>query len=198
MEPGGGPCLQGKGVPRSRLRETDACIRQSREGMTVKRPEIPMTTGVRFLLAEKIPFTPLYYAFEEHGGTHRASAELGVDEHTVIKTLVFQTSERKPFLVLMHGDCEVSTKQLARTLEVRSVAPCDVATAQRLTGYTVGGISPFGTRNRLEVLAERTIFDLPEILINAGKRGFLVKVASADMDRALRPRRVDVRLPQAG
>lgn len=157
-----------------------------------------MTTGVRFLKAEKIPFTPYFYEYEEHGGTLRASTELGIDEHAVIKTLIFETIDHKPFIVLMHGDCEASTKQLARILNVRSVSPCDIATAQRLTGYTVGGISPFGTRTRLDVLAEQTIFDLPDVLINGGKRGFLVKIATGDIDRTLHPQKVGVGLPQSG
>ena len=164
----------------------------------MKSPEIPMTTGVRFLKAEKIPFTPHFYAYEEHGGTRRAAAELAVDEHMVVKTLVFETVDKRPFLVLMHGDREVSVKQLARALAVRSVAPCDVATAQRLTGYTVGGISPFGTRTQLDVVAERSIFDLAEVLINGGKRGFLVQLATADIDRALHPRKVTAGIVESG
>lgn len=154
--------------------------------------DIPVTTGVRFLRAQNVPFEPHLYAYEEHGGTARAALELGVDEHAVVKTLVFQTDARKPFLVLMHGDREVSTKQLARTLGVKAVIPCDVADAQRLTGYTVGGISPFGTRTTLPVMAEEGIFGLPRIYINGGKRGFLVAIAPADLDRALEPRHVSV------
>ena len=157
-----------------------------------------MTTGVRFLKSNRVTFTPYFYAFEEHGGTHRASDELGVDEHCVIKTLLFESNDRLPMIVLMHGDREVSAKQLARTLNVRSVAPCDVPTAQRLTGYTVGGISPFGTRTTLPVIAERTIFDLPEVFINGGKRGFLVKVASGEIDRVFHPMKVDVGLVEPG
>ena len=150
-----------------------------------------MTTGVRFLIAERVAFSPFFYTFKEHGGTHQAALELDVDEHFVIKTLVLQTDDHKPFFVLMHGDCEVSTKQLARALAVRSVLPSEVTTAQRLTGYTVGGISPFGTRSRLQVFAERTIFDLPEVYINGGKRGFLVKVATKDLERTLHPVIID-------
>ncbi len=155
-------------------------------------PDIPMTTGVRFLKSNGIAFTPHFYDYEEHGGTHRASVELGVEEHAVIKTLLFATSDRRPIIVLMHGDREVSTKQLARALDVRSVVPCDIPTAQRLTGYSVGGISPFGTRTTLPVVAERTIFDLPEVFINGGKRGFLVTIASAAIDRLFHPLKVDV------
>jgi Cys-tRNA(Pro) deacylase len=110
---------------------------------------------------------------------------LGVDEHAVIKTLVMETDSREPLIVLMHGDREVSTKELARTLRVKSVSPCDPAVAQRHTGYQVGGTSPFGTRKRLAVYAEKTIFDLPRIYINGGKRGFLVSIGPADLRLAL-------------
>ena len=157
-----------------------------------------MTTGVRFLKAEGVEFTPCFYAYEEHGGTRRASQELGVDEHAVIKTLLFQTVDRTPIVVLMHGDREVSTKQLARALNVRSVAPCEVSTAQRLTGYSVGGISPFGTRIALSIVAERTIFDLPEVFINGGKRGFLVKISTKEIDRVLRPMKVEIGIRDTG
>ncbi len=157
-----------------------------------------MTTGVRFLKSNGIVFTPHLYEYEEHGGTHRAAAELGVDEHCIIKTLLFETSERRPMIVLMHGDREVSAKQLARVLNVRSVAPCDIPTAQRLTGYSVGGISPFGTRSTLPVIAERTIFDLPEVFINGGKRGFLVKIVPGEIDRVFQPMKVDVGLVEPG
>ncbi len=151
-----------------------------------------MTTGVRMLKSEGITFTPHFYDYAEHGGTHRASMELRVDEHAVVKTLLFQSDDHRTFIVLMHGDREVSTKQLARVLGVRSVAPCDVATAQRLTGYTVGGISPFGTRTSMPIIAERTIFDLDEVFINGGKRGFLVKLAPAEIERVLHPMKVEV------
>lgn len=138
--------------------------------------EVPNSPAVRLLRARNIVFAPHFYDYKEHGGTTRASSELGVDEHSVIKTLVFQTDTKKHFLVLMHGDREVSTKQLARIIGTKTVVPADPATAQRVTGYMVGGISPFGTRNVLPVYAEETIFALPHILINGGKRGFLVGI----------------------
>ncbi len=156
------------------------------------RNEVPATNAVRFLREHGVEFIPRLYTYEEHGGTGRASAELGVDEHAVIKTLVFQTDSRKPLIVLMHGDKEVSARQLARLLGVKTVSPCDVQTAQRLTGYTVGGISPFGIRTRLPVYVEETIFTLPRILINGGKRGFLVEIVPSEIDRTLAPDRVAV------
>jgi len=140
---------------------------------------------VRLLREKKIAFEPHIYDYEERGGTARSAAELGVSEHRVIKTLVMETDSRDPLVVLMHGDCEVSTRELARTIGTRSVTPCDPAAAQKHTGYLVGGTSPLGTRKQLPVYAEKTIFELPEIYINGGKRGFLVSIAPADLRKAL-------------
>lgn len=138
--------------------------------------DYPVTPAVRWLREKRVEFTPHLYEYEERGGTRRSSAALGVEEHAVIKTLVMETEGRKPLIVLMHGDREVSTKNLARHLGVKSVKPCDPASAQRHTGYMVGGTSPFGTRSTLPVYVERSIFDLSSIYINGGKRGFLVRV----------------------
>ena len=145
----------------------------------------PVTPAVRLLREKKIAFEPHIYDYEERGGTARSAAELGVSEHRVIKTLVMETDSRDPLVVLMHGDCEVSTRELARTIGTRSVTPCDPAAAQKHTGYLVGGTSPLGTRKQLPVYAEKTIFELPEIYINGGKRGFLVSIAPADLRKAL-------------
>lgn len=145
----------------------------------------PVTPAVRVLRAYKIAFTPHIYSYEEHGGTKHSAEELGVDEHTVIKTLVMETDTREPLIVLMHGDRAVSTRELARTLGVKSVAPCDPVIAQKHTGYQVGGTSPFGTRKPLNVYAEKTIFELATIYINGGKRGFLVAIQPNDLRRAL-------------
>jgi Cys-tRNA(Pro) deacylase len=142
----------------------------------MSKTDYPITTGVRFLRDNNISFIPRPYDYELYGGTERASKELGVDEHIVIKTLVMETDSRHQLLVLMHGDCEVSTKNLARFLHEKQVLPASEATANRVTGYLVGGISPFGTRTVLPVYAEKTIFTLPKIIINGGKRGFLVEV----------------------
>jgi Cys-tRNA(Pro) deacylase len=138
--------------------------------------DYPVTPAVRMLREHKVEFAPHLYSYEERGGTRHSAHSLGVDEHAVVKTLVMETDARRALIVLMHGDCEVSTKQLARTLNVKSVQPCDPATAQKHTGYLVGGTSPFGTRARLPVYVERTIFELPRIYINGGKRGFLVEI----------------------
>jgi Cys-tRNA(Pro) deacylase len=136
----------------------------------------PVTPAVRMLRERRIDFEPHLYSYEERGGTRHSAEALGVDEHAVVKTLVMETETRKPLVVLMHGDREVSTKQLARAIGARSVQPCDPATAQKHTGYLVGGTSPFGTRTMMPVYAERTIFDLPKIYINGGKRGFLISI----------------------
>ncbi|MBA3239742.1 MAG: Cys-tRNA(Pro) deacylase [Acidobacteria bacterium] len=146
----------------------------------------PVTPAVRFLREKQVAFEPHLYDYEERGGTRRSAEELGVDEHAVVKTLVMETEARKALVVLMHGDREVSTKQLARTLGVKSVNPCDPQTAQKHTGYMVGGTSPFGTRARLPTYVERTIFLLPKIYINGGKRGFLVEIEPKDL-RILSP-----------
>jgi Cys-tRNA(Pro) deacylase len=138
--------------------------------------DYPVTPAVRLLREKKVEFEPHLYDYEEHGGTRHSAEELGVDEHTVVKTLVMETEAKRPLIVLMHGDREVSTKNLARHLGVKSVHPCDFAQAQKHTGYLIGGTSPFGTRIHMHVYAERTIFDLPKIYINGGKRGFLVSI----------------------
>lgn len=156
------------------------------------RIDYPVTPAVRELRDNTIPFVPHQYTFEEHGGTQASAIALGVPEHQVIKTLVMETDERKPLMVLMHGDCEVSTKTLARILGVKRVEPASSSDALKHTGYQFGGTSPFGTRNRLPVYAEKTIFDLPRIYINGGKRGFLVEIAPADIRRAITVMEVEV------
>jgi Cys-tRNA(Pro) deacylase len=138
--------------------------------------DYPVTPAVRLLREKKVEFVPHLYEYEERGGTRHSATALGVSEHAVVKTLVMETEAKKPLVILMHGDCEVSTKQLARHLGVKAVHPCDPAVAQKHTGYLVGGTSPFGTRARLPVYAERTIFELPKIYINGGKRGFLIEI----------------------
>jgi Cys-tRNA(Pro) deacylase len=156
--------------------------------------DYPMTRGVRALLEKKVAFVPHMYAYEEHGGTERAARSLGVDEHAVIKTLVMEPEGGKPFLVLMHGDRDVSTKALARALSVKAVGPCTIEKAERVTGYQVGGISPFGTRQPLPVIVEQTVMELNRIYINGGKRGFLVEIAPADLGRVVQVRGVAVAL----
>jgi Cys-tRNA(Pro) deacylase len=145
----------------------------------------PVTPAVRVLREKNVEFEPHLYDYVERGGTAHSAEALGVEEHAVVKTLLMETDERRPIIVLMHGDCEVSTKQLARTIGVKTVRACDPAAAQKHTGYMVGGTSPFGTRSRLPVYVERTIFELPKIYINGGKRGFLVSICPRELRRLL-------------
>ena len=138
--------------------------------------EYPITPAVRFLRANKIDFIPHLYDYVEKGGTRESAKQLGVDEHTVIKTLIFETNEKKPLIVLMHGDREVSAKNLARFLGVKSAETATPERAAKLTGYLFGGTSPFGTRTEIPVYVEHSIFELEKIYINGGKRGFLVEI----------------------
>ncbi len=140
------------------------------------RTKYPVTPAVRLLREKQVEFVPHLYAYAEKGGTEHAAAELDVAEHAIVKTLVMETDKRQALLILMHGDREVSTKRLARAIGARSVAPASAEAAQKVTGYMVGGISPFGTRAQLPVYAEKTIFALPKIYINGGKRGFLIEI----------------------
>jgi Cys-tRNA(Pro) deacylase len=147
----------------------------------------PITPAVRMLRAEGIPFTDHPYAYQEKGGTAVSARELGVDEHCVIKTLVMEDEDRSPLIVLMHGDLQVSTKELARIVGVKQITPCSPDTAQKHTGYLVGGTSPFGTRRSMPVYMEEGIARLERIYINGGKRGYLVAMAPQDMVRVLNP-----------
>lgn len=154
--------------------------------------DYPITPAVRLLREKKVEFEPHLYDYVEHGGTSHSAEALGVDEHTVVKTLVMEAESKRPFIVLMHGDREVSTKNLARHIGVKAVHPCDFAEAQKHTGYLVGGTSPFGTRTHLHVYAERTIFELPKIYINGGKRGFLVSLDPQVLKEVLHAEEVEV------
>jgi Cys-tRNA(Pro) deacylase len=149
------------------------------------------TQAIRALKEGHIPFVIHSYNYEEHGGTPVAARELGVDEHAVIKTLVFETDAREPLIVLMHGDKEVSAKNLARVRGVKTVSPCSPETANKHTGYLVGGISPFGTRKRLKIYMQKTIADLPKIYINAGRRGLLAEISPSELQRLLQPVLID-------
>ena len=157
---------------------------------------MPSTSAVLALRAAKVEFTPHFYDYEEKGGTAVSSRELGVDEHAVVKTLVMADDKAAPLIVLMHGDRKVSTKALARIIGVKSVEPCTPEAAQRHSGYRVGGTSPFGTRKKMPVYVERSILDLPEIFINGGSRGFLVRIAPAVLQRLLAAQPVDVAISQ--
>lgn len=147
----------------------------------------PVTPAIRVLRASGITFTDHLYTYEEKGGTAVSARELGVDEHCVIKTLIMEDDARQPFVVLMHGDRQVSTRELARQMGARSVSPCTPETAQKHTGYLVGGTSPFGTRRSMPVYLEETILELPKIYLNGGKRGYLVGMDPRELVRLLKP-----------
>lgn len=149
-------------------------------------------SAIPVLKKHHVNFTEHEYHYEERGGTAVSARELGVDEHAVIKTLVMKDENNQPLIVLMHGDREVSTKNLARQIGARTVSPCSPDAAQRHTGYLVGGTSPFRTRKVLPIYMERSIEDLDRLYINGGRRGFLVSMAPGDLIRVLSPVLVEV------
>lgn len=151
----------------------------------MKPTTIPKTNALRALDAAKVAYEARCYDYSEHGGTIQAATGLGLDHHATIKTLILEDETKKPFVCLMHGDCEISTKNLARARGCKTVAMCEPATADRYSGYHVGGTSPFGTKRRMTVYVQRTIYDLPEIYINAGHRGILVVMNPHDLYKAL-------------
>ncbi len=155
----------------------------------------PETPATKFLHKHGIAHSNHLYVYEEHGGTKVSARELNVAEHAVVKTLVMEDDGRKPLLVLMHGDRKVSTKELARQLGAKKIAPCTPDDAHRHTGYLVGGCSPFGTKKSLPVCMEKSILELPLIYINGGQRGYLVGVHPHDILRVLQPQIVEVGQP---
>ncbi len=152
----------------------------------------PVTPAIRVLRQHKVEFTHHPYDYEEHGGTAVSSRELGVDEHCVIKTLIMEDEARRPLVVLMHGDREVSTKNLARLIGVKTITPCSPDVANRHSGYMVGGTSPFGSKKTMPVYVQASILDLPKIYINGGKRGYLVGLAPAVLPAILDAKPVDI------
>ena len=160
----------------------------------MKSENAPETPATKFLRQNGIAHSNHLYAYEEHGGTKVSSRELNVDEHSVIKTLVMEDESAKPLIVLMHGDCKVSTKELARQAGCKKIEPCQPEVANRHTGFLVGGTSPFGTKRRMPVYLEKSILDLPLIYINGGRRGFLVGITPQALVQALSPQLVEVAL----
>jgi len=146
-----------------------------------RKEHISETPATQFLRKHAIVFTEHPYAYEEKGGTKVSARELGVSEHAVVKTLVMQDETARPLIVLMHGDCKVSTKNLARAIGCKSVEPCKVDVAQRHSGYQVGGTSPFGTKKALPVYVEASILALDKIYINGGRRGYLIGIAPQEV-----------------
>ncbi|WP_426103055.1 aminoacyl-tRNA deacylase [Massilia sp. TSP1-1-2] len=161
-----------------------------------KKEHISETQATQFLRKQGVAFSEHPYAYEEKGGTKVSARELGVPEHDVIKTLVMQDAAARPLIVLMHGDCKVSTKNLARAIGCKSVEPCKPEVAQRHSGYQVGGTSPFGTRKVLPVYVEESILALPTIYINGGRRGYLVGIAPQVLVAQLGARAVNCALAE--
>lgn len=142
-----------------------------------KKDHVSETPATALLKAHKVAFTEHPYEYLEHGGAQHSAKVLGWDPYHVVKTLIMQDQDAKPLVVLMHGNCTVSTKNLARQIGAKSVQPCAPEVANRHSGYLVGGTSPFGTRKTMPVFIEQTILDIPKILINGGRRGYLVGIA---------------------
>jgi Cys-tRNA(Pro) deacylase len=162
--------------------------------MIMKSEQAPETPATKFLSQHRIAHSNHLYDYEEHGGTTVSARELNVAEHAVVKTLVMEDENGKPLIVLMHGDCKVSTKELARQIGCKKVSACKPEDAHRHTGYMIGGCSPFGTKKSLPIHMEKSILDLPLIYINGGRRGYLVGVHPHDILRVLAPKLVTVAL----
>jgi len=160
----------------------------------MKHTNAPETPATLFLRRHQIDHSDHLYAYEDHGGTTVSARELNVSEHAVVKTLVMQDESAKPLIVLMHGDCKVSTKELARQAGCKRIEPCKPEVAQKHTGYMVGGTSPFGTKKTLPIFMEKSILSLPLIYINGGRRGYLVGVDPNDLIKILKPSIVEVAL----
>ena len=163
--------------------------------MAKKNPHVSETPATQFLRQAGVSFDEHPYDYVEHGGTAESARQLGVPEHEVVKTLVMQDDKGQPLVVLMHGDCQVSTKNLARAIGAKSVEPCRPEVAQRHSGYLVGGTSPFGLRREMPVYVEASVLELPRILINGGRRGYLVGLSPDVLTAQLQARPVHCALP---
>ena len=164
--------------------------------MSTRKEKFPVTSATRWLQAQGIAINGHLYPYQERGGTAHSAQSLGVDEHQVIKTLIMENEHRQPLIVLMHGDRQVSTKELARLLGVKTIAPCDPAVANKHSGYLVGGTSPFGVRKAMPVYLESSILGLPLIYLNGGKRGFLISLPPAEVQRLLQPTLVNIAIEE--
>ncbi len=156
------------------------------------KDKYPTTAAIRYLKQHKVSYTPHLYTYEDKGGTRVSSQQLGADEFTVIKTLVMEDELKRPLIILMHGNHAVSTKQLARIIEVKQISPCTPQVATKHTGYQVGGTSPFGTNKTIPIYVEKSIIELDTIYINGGKRGFLVALSPQILIETLRATPVNV------
>jgi len=162
--------------------------------MAKKGTHVSETPATQILRRHGVSFTEHVYDYVEHGGTEESARQLGVPEHAVVKTLVMQDERSQPLIVLMHGDKQVSTKNLARQIGAKSVEPCKPDVAQRHSGYMVGGTSPFGTKKDMPVYVEESVLALPSICINGGRRGYLVGVSPAVLVELLSAKSVNCAL----
>jgi Cys-tRNA(Pro) deacylase len=154
----------------------------------------PETPATKYLRQHDVTYSSHFYEYEDHGGTSISSRKLGVSEHVIVKTLIMQDELGKPIVVLMHGDCKVSTKELARQAGCKRIEPCRPDVANRHTGFLVGGTSPFGIKKKMPIYIQRTILDLPQIYINGGRRGYLICLSPLEFTRLLDFQIVDVAL----
>jgi Cys-tRNA(Pro) deacylase len=166
--------------------------------MARKDRHISETPATQMLRRAGVTFTEHVYEYVDHGGTTESARQLGVDEHGVVKTLVMQDERGEPLIVLMHGNCQVSTKNLAREIGAKTVEPCRPDVAQRHSGYLVGGTSPFGLRKPMPVYVEASVLDLPRIHINGGRRGYLVGIEPGVLVATLGARAVHCALSLSG
>ncbi len=151
------------------------------------KEKVPSTPAIRLLKERGVEFIPHFYAYEDRGGTKVASRELAIEEHQTVKTIVMENETKEPFIILMHGDREVSTRNLARETGAKTIRPCDPKVAQRHTGYMVGGTSPFGTRKRMMIYMEESILESERIFINGGRRGLLIEMRPSELVKILNP-----------
>jgi len=158
----------------------------------VAKEKVPSTPAIRLLKEREVAFTPHFYTYEDRGGTKVASRELTIEEHQAVKTIVMENERKEPFIVLMHGDREISTRNLARKTGAKTIRPCDPNVAQKHTGYMVGGTSPFGTRKRMTVYMEESILENERIFINGGRRGLLIEMKPSELVKILNPVMVSV------
>ena len=158
----------------------------------MKKKKTPATAAIRALHEHAVPFTEYRYNYQPQGGTTLGAQLLNISEHLLIKTLIMENEQRSPLIVLMHGDRQVSTKALARVLQTKTIQPCEPHIANKHSGYQIGGTSPFGTRRVMPIYMQQSILEEPEVYINGGRRGLLLKLRSVDIQRVLQPKLVDV------
>ncbi len=161
-----------------------------------KDKHVSETPATQFLKKQKIAFSEHPYDYVDHGGATEAARQLGLDLHQVAKTLIMEDENARPLIVLMHGDCDVSTKNLARQAGAKKISPCSPETAQKHSGYLVGGTSPFATRKTMPVWIEAELLEFPVVYVNGGRRGYLIGVPSAALAELLNAKSVVASLPK--